>query len=122
MDLALTLKKNGKTFCVICGYKTSKGALEIHHCDGNHSNNDSGNLIVLCRLCHVEAHEKRRQRAPNTLLLEYDQTNSRNKNTTNTKKTMSCHHCGYTWEYGGNATFYLTCPKCLGKIKNKPSF
>ena len=68
MTLALNHKKNGKTHCAICGYKASRAALEVHHIDGNHNNNDAGNLLVLCRLCHVEAHEKRKGRAPNTLI------------------------------------------------------
>ena len=25
---------------------------------------------------------------------------------------LSCHKCGYTWEYKGGSTYRTTCPKC----------
>ena len=34
------------------------------------------------------------------------------------KQQMRCHHCGYSWGYTGNS-YYVTCPRCLGKIRSK---
>jgi len=30
---------------------------------------------------------------------------------------MTCQHCRYTWDYGGSAPFYASCPRCLYKVK-----
>ena len=42
--------------CQECGYtftsENGKGPFEIHHIDGNHSNNTEDNLTVLCLNCH----------------------------------------------------------------------
>src|SRR5436309_10663394 len=35
-------------------------SLEIHHVDGNISNNDLGNLSVLCHSCHLKAQSELR--------------------------------------------------------------
>ncbi len=35
--------------CSVCGSTT---AIQIHHRDGNEANNDHGNLMPLCNLCH----------------------------------------------------------------------
>ncbi len=41
--------------CAKCGYNF----LEIHHVDGNPSNDSIDNLIPLCKRCHVKIHGKR---------------------------------------------------------------
>ena len=41
--------------CVVCG---KKEGLHIHHKDGNPKNNQIGNLVVLCGVCHKKAHMK----------------------------------------------------------------
>ncbi|MGL5690387.1 MAG: hypothetical protein ACRDD8_06135 [Bacteroidales bacterium] len=40
--------------CELCGAKG--GRLEVHHCDGDHSNNDHENLKTLCASCHKKQH------------------------------------------------------------------
>lgn len=40
--------------CYLCG---RYGAIERHHIDWHHENNDSGNRISLCMRCHVELHK-----------------------------------------------------------------
>jgi len=49
------LYKSAKT-CAVC--KCKDNPLIIHHIDGNPSNNDEENLILLCVNCHDEAHTK----------------------------------------------------------------
>jgi len=49
------LYKAAKT-CTVC--KCKDKPLIIHHIDGNPSNNDEENLILLCNDCHDEAHTK----------------------------------------------------------------
>ena len=40
-------------YCKVCGsYKHT----EVHHLDGNHHNNSTGNRVRLCRRCHVFVH------------------------------------------------------------------
>lgn len=34
-----------------------------------------------------------------------------------TGKQVECIHCGHEWQYKGNGTFYITCPRCYNKIK-----
>lgn len=29
---------------------------------------------------------------------------------------LTCHNCGYTWDYGGNSDYYATCPRCHYKV------
>jgi hypothetical protein len=57
-DLSLKIKKTNKKRCAFCQYSGTHRALEVHHIDGDHSNNETGNLLVLCTNCHREAHEK----------------------------------------------------------------
>ena len=38
--------------CAVCGYNEDERILEVHHIDENHSNNDIGNLCILCPNCH----------------------------------------------------------------------
>ena len=40
--------------CCVCRDKNRPP--QIHHIDGNHSNNDRVNLTVLCQLCHTLTH------------------------------------------------------------------
>jgi 5-methylcytosine-specific restriction endonuclease McrA len=42
--------------CESCGYDKIRGVLEIHHIDGDRSNNKMSNLSVLCPTCHKEEH------------------------------------------------------------------
>lgn len=39
--------------CEICGSTTN---VDVHHIDGNFSNNNIDNLMLLCRSCHMKAH------------------------------------------------------------------
>ena len=40
--------------CQICG---KDGKLDVHHIDGNYQNNTIGNLMILCRSCHMKIHK-----------------------------------------------------------------
>ena len=40
------------TSCALCGY-SNINVLEVHHIDGNHSNNAWDNIAVVCANCHV---------------------------------------------------------------------
>lgn len=39
--------------CYQCGRKKN---LHRHHSDGDILNNDTSNIIILCRRCHIKAH------------------------------------------------------------------
>ena len=41
--------------CAVCG-ENDKDMLEVHHIDGNHSNNELDNLIILCANHHLKIH------------------------------------------------------------------
>lgn len=32
---------------------------------------------------------------------------------------IKCNHCGYEWNYKGEAKFYASCPQCLRKVNIK---
>ena len=49
-----------KFFCSINGYVALKNNYEVHHIDGNHSNNEVSNLQVLTKSEHRSEHNKRR--------------------------------------------------------------
>lgn len=41
--------------CELCGYEPFwKRALDVHHRDGDNTNNDTDNLMTLCANCHRE--------------------------------------------------------------------
>lgn len=42
--------------CEICG---STKSIDIHHKDGDYTNNDLSNLQVICRSCHMKEHKPR---------------------------------------------------------------
>lgn len=48
------LKDNNFT-CAACGFRSEKYT-EVHHLDGNHTNQDKSNLIPMCRMCHLSQH------------------------------------------------------------------
>ncbi len=45
--------------CECCGYTNTKRArhFEVHHVDGNHDNNTTGNHVTVCRFCHSDIEE-----------------------------------------------------------------
>lgn len=49
------LKEKGST-CYICGEKEN---IDVHHIDGDRTNNQLKNLIPVCRYCHIGIHEAR---------------------------------------------------------------
>lgn len=50
------LIENREKVCEICGSKIN---VDIHHKDGNHQNNVSENLMLVCRSCHIKLHRKK---------------------------------------------------------------
>lgn len=50
------LIEGSEKICEICG---STKNIDVHHKDGNFSNNDPENLMLLCRSCHMKEHRKR---------------------------------------------------------------
>lgn len=42
--------------CQWCNNKFLARKLNVHHIDLNRKNNDNGNLITLCKKCHVKFH------------------------------------------------------------------
>ena len=46
---------NFDKWCAKCGFDI-KCALDVHHKDNNHSNNDLSNLEILCKNCHAIHH------------------------------------------------------------------
>lgn len=48
----------GKPKCLYCG---STENIDVHHIDGNRRNNDIGNLVFLCKKCHIgKAHKNKK--------------------------------------------------------------
>lgn len=43
--------------CEICGYDEYDFCLDVHHIDGDCTNNDLHNLKVLCCMCHKKYHK-----------------------------------------------------------------
>lgn len=52
-ERCLTEKGN---VCIICGEEEN---IDVHHIDGNRTNNSIENLIPVCRYCHIGIHEAR---------------------------------------------------------------
>lgn len=44
-----------------CEYCKSTKSLQIHHKDRNRGNNNSSNILLLCKSCHAKEHEKQGQ-------------------------------------------------------------
>jgi len=53
-ELREMLRKGSKTLCSVSGCKEI--ATDIHHLDGNHSNNEPENLVLVCKIHHNEVH------------------------------------------------------------------
>jgi len=53
--------------CLCCGADSS---LDVHHVDGNPTNDDLENLIVLCKSCHRKVHNKKRENTTMSLLVD----------------------------------------------------
>lgn len=49
------LKEKRRT-CYICGEKEN---VDVHHIDGDRTNNQLKNLVPVCRYCHIGIHEPR---------------------------------------------------------------
>jgi hypothetical protein len=45
-----------KVSCGFCGKHPHMHSLEIHHMNGDHSDNDLNNLVYLCTECHRNYH------------------------------------------------------------------
>jgi 5-methylcytosine-specific restriction endonuclease McrA len=48
--------RNLAPVCSVCGYHTHPEILEVHHIDGDRSNNTLSNLTMLCPTCHTAHH------------------------------------------------------------------
>lgn len=48
---------NSINICDVCSGLFSKDNLEVHHVDGNRTNNEPDNLKVLCKECHSSVHK-----------------------------------------------------------------
>ena len=56
-------------YCARCGKdcrnsKNAESVLQVHHIDENPENNDLGNLIPLCAVCHLKIEKEARLHAP----------------------------------------------------------
>jgi len=72
------LIKRRDIYCQKCG---SPSNLEVHHKDGNHFNNNDGNLTLLCKNCHAQEHLQNGQPEVVSLILstrKYHRRPSRN--------------------------------------------
>ena len=54
--IAYTIQEKERK-CEICG---STSNIDVHHKDGNRTNNNPENLVLLCRSCHMKEHRKTR--------------------------------------------------------------
>jgi len=61
-DRVVKLLKQQNGLCMICGlYFTTEDKMEVHHWDGDRSNNRYRNLALLHVHCHDQVHGKRFQ-------------------------------------------------------------
>lgn len=60
-------KKMGIENCQICNISSDYSSLNLHHKDGNSSNNNTGNLQVVCARCHRIIHSSK----PKEIIKEY---------------------------------------------------
>lgn len=51
--------------CVVCG---GRRLVQAHHVDGNWKHNVIGNVVPLCKSCHIKLHHKSGDRTPQTLI------------------------------------------------------
>ena len=69
-------------YCARCGKdcrnaKKADSILQVHHIDENPGNNDLGNLIPLCAVCHLKIEKEARLHAPyNEIQLELFENHS----------------------------------------------
>lgn len=108
----LFIKWTGKR-CFRCHEHKSYSSLQIHHIDGNRSNNEPGNLSVLCEECHRSVHVDHPQSddiafRPNSikqvLLSEWNGDEG---------MKYKCGYCGgYFDECSGGVHWERRCPLC----------
>ena len=53
--------------CLCCG---ADSPLDVHHVDGNPTNEDLENLVVLCKSCHRKVHNKTRENTTMSFLVD----------------------------------------------------
>jgi hypothetical protein len=51
------IKNSQDPICIGCG-ETTRYLLQIHHIDGDHSNNQESNFEIVCANCHIKRHLK----------------------------------------------------------------
>ena len=47
--------------CEICGYKEYQFCLDLHHKDGDCTNNIPENIMIVCAICHRILHKEKRK-------------------------------------------------------------
>ncbi len=60
-QLKTQLREKVDNTCSVCGGRVKK--VWIHHKDTNHFNQDSNNLQLVCRRCHIEIHKLLREQS-----------------------------------------------------------
>jgi len=64
--------KHKKMICEVCGFKAENICqMDIHHINGDHSDNHISNLQTLCSNCHrIETHRKRERKRESASIRE----------------------------------------------------